>query len=339
MKFTLIGGAGFIGRNTAGYLMDHGHEVVVIDSLQDYHEGRRPVDLECDDLIVRRCGDIRAADVDGSDVVVHLASKTDYWPRYGEYIRNNCSELARFFEHRFEAGCFVLVSSQTVYGNAETPYRVEECNLQPVEHYGLSKLLQERICELLCPIPLFVIRPVIVLGPGQNGRNLYAGVVKNTVARLARGMRPMIYCTGEQRRSFVSVYDVAKYVELVGTEPDRCTRCTNGVSSEGPLTINDLVARIQQIMETDIEPVRNEFVRKNDLPDCTSVCERPDLFGPAATGPALVEYVESLLASELPTAEEIEGMDRLNERLGVIKRNDLDRGSNLEPARLHQAVR
>lgn len=318
--FTLIGGAGFVGRNIAKHLTDQGHRVVVIDSLKSYHNGRIPTDLRHSQLIVKSCSEITPKDVEGSDVVVHLASKIDYWPQYSEYLHNNCEELAKFFEMDCSCfGSFVLFSSQTVYGLNEVPYTTST-RLNPTEQYGLSKYFQERISTLFYKGDLHIIRPTIIVGPGQNGKNLYAGIIKNTVARLNAGIPPMVYSDGEQKRNYVSVFDLARYVENVpyGSMP----RLANGASNEGPLTVNRVVSIIQNIMETSIQPIVGEYVRVADLHqrDCVSTCEEPDLFGVAATGEPMRMYVESLLDTDLPTREEIESIDAHNLAMGVIRK-------------------
>lgn len=323
MRYTLIGGAGFVGRNVSRALREHGHRVCIIDNLGTYHNGRIPVDLAGHDIIIRSCGDITLEDLAGSDVVVHLASKQDYWPTYADYIANNCTQLAHLFELDLAGriGAFVLISSQTVYGQAELPYLVQRRQCEPTEQYGLSKLCQEIICQTLCPAPLYVIRPTIILGPGQNGRSIYAGIIKNTVARLHAGLPPMIYSDGEQLRCFVSVHDIARLIERIGTEGNAVPRLVNATSCEGPRSVNWVVDEVQRLMGTSIEPVRHQYVRSADAKqrDCISHCECPELWGPAVTGPALREHVESLLSGDLPSADEIAAVDAQNLEMGVVR--------------------
>jgi UDP-glucose 4-epimerase len=259
--------------------------------------------------------------VAGCDVLVHLASITDYHPTYGEYVRNNVAELASLFEHTLDVGAFVLISSQTVYGTAPLPYDPSDGITRPTEHYGLSKLMQEQVSSLLCRVSLYILRPSIILGPGQNPRSLYAGLIKNTVARLNAGMSPMIYGDGTQLRSYVDVRDVARYVELVAES--RTPRISNATSNEGPLSVNYIVGKIGGLMGVDIEPCVGEWERVVDLQqkDQVSACAWPEFWGPAATGKALKEYVESLLVSgNLPSREYIEQTDRENVEWGVVRK-------------------
>lgn len=319
-KAALIGGAGFVGRNIYKLLKSARVDVLVIDSLRGMHNGRLPADIDPADVLAKSCEDVMPDDLRGVDTVVHLASKQDYRPDHAEYVRNNVGELATLFTRGLgDAERFILFSSQTVYGTSPLPYEVGTHLLQPTEQYGLSKLMQERWAQVFCPVPCYVLRPTIIVGPGQNGKNLYAGLIKNTVARIAAGMHPMIYGDGEQQRCYVSVHDIGRYVLGIALSSQKPS-VINATSREGALTVNEVVGRIIGIMGASVEPIRNEYLRVADQRQlhCISQCDMPDLFGPAATGKPLEEYVESLLQTGLPVAEEIRAVDAQNLRDGVI---------------------
>jgi UDP-glucose 4-epimerase len=254
-------------------------------------------------------------------MVVHLASITDYMPGWGEYIRNNAGELADFLERCGSVvKKFFLFSSQSVYGAMPKPYRVSDAKLKPVNHYGVSKYLQEEVAQAFVQGKLFIVRPAVVIGPGQCGRSLYAGLIKNTVARVKAGLPPMIYGDGSRRHGFVSVHSLSRYVyyALTGT---RLPAVMNATSSEGPISVLEVVRRIQEIMESYIEPIVGQFKRTADKNgDDYAYCDNPGLFPPAINGPVLREHVESLVAQDLPSREEILALDIEQERQGVIQR-------------------
>jgi CDP-paratose 2-epimerase len=84
LKCIITGGAGFIGCNTANYLMQHGHEVVILDNLSrrgsdknlDWLRGQ-PGNMTFIKLDIRNYEDLRAAlaDYGDADVVLHLAAQ------------------------------------------------------------------------------------------------------------------------------------------------------------------------------------------------------------------------------------------------------------------------
>jgi dTDP-L-rhamnose 4-epimerase len=79
--------------------------------------------------------------------------------------------------------------------------------------YALSKYDQERMCLLIGAaynIPTVALRFFNVYGPRQALSNPYTGVLAIFAARLLNGQRPLVFEDGNQRRDFVSVYDVAE---------------------------------------------------------------------------------------------------------------------------------
>jgi dTDP-L-rhamnose 4-epimerase len=79
--------------------------------------------------------------------------------------------------------------------------------------YALSKYDQERMCLLIGAaygIPTMALRFFNVYGPRQALSNPYTGVLAIFASRLLNGQRPLVFEDGNQRRDFVSVYDVAE---------------------------------------------------------------------------------------------------------------------------------
>jgi dTDP-L-rhamnose 4-epimerase len=94
------------------------------------------------------------------------------------------------------------------------------CALESV--YALSKYHQERLCLIAGKaygIPTVALRFWNAYGPRQALSNPYTGVLAIFAARLLHDRPPQIFEDGEQRRDFVSVYDVAR-------------ACANALSSE-----------------------------------------------------------------------------------------------------------
>ena len=103
MKVLITGGAGFIGSHTADALLRDGHEVRLLDSLEEpVHPGHRKpdyLDPRCE-LIV---GDVRDAHtllgaLRGCDQVVHLAAFQDYLPVFSRFFDVNVTSTALIYE-------------------------------------------------------------------------------------------------------------------------------------------------------------------------------------------------------------------------------------------------
>jgi dTDP-L-rhamnose 4-epimerase len=92
-----------------------------------------------------------------------------------------------------------------------------------VSVYGETKSLAESVAIAVCGdrVPLTVVRPQNVIGPGQALHNPYTGVLAAFLAML-REQRPLtVYGDGHQTRDFVHVDDLAALLtHLLSTPPD-----------------------------------------------------------------------------------------------------------------------
>lgn len=125
MRVLVTGGAGFIGSAIVDQLVDHGHEVTVIDDLLPAAHHDKPDYLN--DHVDYQWIDIRDSDamrdaVRGHDVICHQASMVGLGVDYSDaaaYVSHNdlgtAVLLAALHETSF-AGRIVLASSMVVYG-------------------------------------------------------------------------------------------------------------------------------------------------------------------------------------------------------------------------------
>ncbi len=149
MRIVVTGGAGYIGGIVAQLLVDTGHQVVVYDNLARGHREAVPSAAE---LVVADIADreVLSRVLAGADAVMHFAG----WIEAGEsmrlpeiYFRNNTASTLTLLETMHAVGVDRLVFSSTaaLYGDPETTPIVEEARLEPVNAYGESKLLVERM--------------------------------------------------------------------------------------------------------------------------------------------------------------------------------------------------
>jgi dTDP-L-rhamnose 4-epimerase len=134
----------------------------------------------------------------------------------------------------------VVVSSRAVYGEgaydccehgrtfgsrccplAHLFASTEDDPHRPVSVYGETKSAAEQVALAECTgrVPLTVVRPQNVIGPGQALHNPYTGVLAAFLAML-RDRRPLtVYGDGHQTRDFVHVDDLAALLEHAATHP------------------------------------------------------------------------------------------------------------------------
>jgi len=124
MRVLVIGGAGFIGSHTVDRLVERGHRVRILDSLEKpVHTLGKPDYLnpsaEFAEGDVTRRDDLLPA-LEGVEAVFHFAAYQDYLPDFSKFFRVNAAGTALLYEliveRRLPVRKVVVASSQAVYG-------------------------------------------------------------------------------------------------------------------------------------------------------------------------------------------------------------------------------
>jgi len=150
MKILVTGGAGYIGSVVTEYLIESGHEVVVVDNLSTGH--REAID----DRVTFHEGDLLDEDFIRQvlsvsvDIVCHFAAFSQVRESVADplkYYRNNVSGAVSLLHAMKETNvkCFLFSSSAAVYGEPDEVPIKEEALLQPVNTYGNTKLAIEKM--------------------------------------------------------------------------------------------------------------------------------------------------------------------------------------------------
>jgi UDP-glucose 4-epimerase len=151
MAILVTGGTGFIGSATVERLLAKGERVVVLDDLYRGHRAAVGKDVP---LYQGRVGDgalvARIASEHKVEACVHFAALT--------YVGESVHDPQRYFENNLEQGIafvgallaagvkkVVLSSTAAVYGNPTEIPITESCPQWPVNPYGWSKLMMERL--------------------------------------------------------------------------------------------------------------------------------------------------------------------------------------------------
>jgi UDP-glucose 4-epimerase len=151
MTLLVTGGAGYIGSVVVERALARGHRIVVIDNLQEGHAAAVP--QECR-LVRADYGDPAALDaifrVEPIDAVVHLAAETTVATSVSDpaiYFQNNTVNGMALLEAMRRHGVMRLVFSSTAatYGEPVAVPMTEEHPQQPINAYGESKLMFERM--------------------------------------------------------------------------------------------------------------------------------------------------------------------------------------------------
>ncbi|MCA0447509.1 MAG: NAD(P)-dependent oxidoreductase [Bacteroidetes bacterium] len=160
----VTGSSGFVGRALVKKLRLLNYEVHEFD-IQD--------------------GDICSLKVTYSslDHVIHLASKTfvpDSWTSTLSFYQNNVIGTTNVLEICRQYNCSLTYVSSYVYGTPQYLPVDEKHQIVPVSPYNHSKLVAEEVCSfyhLTFGIPVTILRPVNIYGPGQNSNFLIPVII------------------------------------------------------------------------------------------------------------------------------------------------------------------
>ncbi len=150
MKVLVCGGAGYIGSHMVRHLVGHGHEVVVFDNLSTGHrEAVAGVPLVTGDVADARALDAVFA-AHAFDAVMHFCARSlvgESVQKPLAYYRNNVAGTLGLLEAMQRAGVDKLVFSSTaaVFGQPQAECIDEAHPAQPINPYGASKLMVERV--------------------------------------------------------------------------------------------------------------------------------------------------------------------------------------------------
>jgi UDP-glucose 4-epimerase len=150
LKFLVCGGAGYIGSHMVRYLLKQEHDVVVYDDLSTGHRESVPSDI----LVVGDIGDASALEQvfmqHRFDAVMHFCALSLVGESVSKpylYYTNNVARTLVLLQAMQAAGVSRLVFSSTaaVFGNPQTPLITEQHPTEPINPYGQSKLMVEKI--------------------------------------------------------------------------------------------------------------------------------------------------------------------------------------------------
>lgn len=251
MKTTVTGGAGFIGSHLVELLLQHGHQVIVLDNLSTgrlenlaHMKGNPGLSLRQVDV-----ADLQAIRpyFDEVDWVFHLAALADIVPsiqRPMEYHRANVDGTVAVVEAARLAGVqrFVYAASSSCYGIPDVFPTPETAEIRPQYPYALTKFLGERIVlhwGQIYKLPVVSLRLFNVYGPRSRTSGTYGAVFGVFLAQKLNGKPFTVVGDGTQTRDFTFVTDVARAF-LGAAESDVRNEVFN-VGSGGTYSVNRLV--------------------------------------------------------------------------------------------------
>ena len=262
-KCLVTGGAGFIGSNLVDKLVEHGHEVVVIDN----ESAESNEKFYWNDKAKNHILDIRDYPntrplYDGVDFVFHLAAESRIQPAIEnpiEAVSLNSVGTCTVLQCSREAGVKRVMYSSTSsgYGMNQSP-NIETQPDDCLNPYSVSKVNGEKLCKMytsLYGLPTISFRYFNVYGERQPIRGQYAPVVGIFLRQKAAGESLTIVGDGNQRRDFTYVGDVVNaniLAAITDVDSDAFGEMYN-VGTGTNLSVNQ-VARMISVNTENIPP-------------------------------------------------------------------------------------
>jgi UDP-glucose 4-epimerase len=153
MRVLITGAGGYIGSVAVERAIEHGHEVIALDSFERGHRDAVHPDAEITEIDLRHLdaviGALTGRDIDAvfHFAALHLVPESVEKP--AEYYRNNLLGGLNLLDAVRSAGItrFVFSSTAAVYGEPETSPILEDSPKLPINPYGRSKWMIEQILQ------------------------------------------------------------------------------------------------------------------------------------------------------------------------------------------------
>jgi UDP-glucose 4-epimerase len=248
MRALVTGGAGFIGSNLVGRLIEERLTVRIFDNFSSGHRANLHPKAEVVEGDVRDSRAVEAA-VAQCDLVFHLAASVGNTRSIEHPIEDseiNALGTLRVLEAARTHGVkrIVYSSSAGIFGELKTLPIDELHPIDPDTPYGASKLAGEKLCLAygkLYELEAVCLRYFNVYGVNQR-YDAYGNVIPIFAHRVLAGEPIRIFGDGEQTRDLVNVRDVAEANLLAATRPS--VGGAFNIASGTRVTINELARMV-----------------------------------------------------------------------------------------------
>jgi len=245
----VTGANGFIGSHLVKQLKELSHEVIELTS---------------------KFGDITKADtwskVPRTDIVIHLAARSfvpDSWDDPTGFINTNVNGTQFCLEYCCTHNSQLIFVSAYLYGIPKRLPISEADPIQPNNPYALSKYLAEQLCEFYAVywnVPVTVIRPFNVYGPGQREEFLIPEIISQVQLGKEIRIRDL-----NPRRDYIYIDDLvdALVKALKISSGYNVLNIGSGIS----YSVGEIIDVIQRVSGTKIPVYSKQVEREHEISD------------------------------------------------------------------------
>src|SRR5437762_7891707 len=246
LRILILGGTGFTGPYQVRYALSRGHKVTTFNRGKT-HPGELPTEVE--QLIGDRNGKLDALKGRQWDVVIDNPTTLPAWVR-------DAAQILKGNVERYVFISTISVYADTSNGVDETaplaqydgpdPYKetLEAMRASGYKTYGPLKALSEQEAEKWFPGKTLIIRPGLIVGPGdETDRFTYWPV------RIDRGGEVLAPGNSNDPVQFIDARDLAEWT--IRMVENRETGIYNATGTAKPLGIGDMLDEIKGAFWSD----------------------------------------------------------------------------------------
>jgi len=294
----VTGGAGFIGSNLCGALLDNGNQVTCLDNLETGKiENIQPfLDRAGFNFIqgdIRNLQDCQLA-CTGVDYILHQAALGSVPRSINDPITSNDVNVGGFLNMLVAARDakvkrFVYAASSSTYGDSKGLPKVEDKIGKPLSPYAITKYVNELYADIFATaygLPSIGLRYFNVFGRRQDPNGAYAAVIPKFVMQLMGHQSPVINGDGTFSRDFTYIDNVVEMnIRALVTKNERALNTVYNVAYGERVDLNGLVSLLKEYLgefDPEIAKIEVEYgpTRKGDVPHSLASIEKArDLLG------------------------------------------------------------
>jgi UDP-glucose 4-epimerase len=291
MKLLVTGGAGYIGSIVAQRLLAAGHEVTVLDNLQQGHREAVPEAAELVEVDLTDAPSVERAVAQGFDGVIHfaaLALVAESVAKPEIYWRTNVLGSRNLLDAMRAADVKRLVFSSTcaVYGEPDRVPIDEASVTRPVNSYGNSKLAVDLMIGDECrahglgAVSLRYFNVAGASGDLGEDHEPETHLIPN-VLRAAQGLQPEVkifgtdYDTadGTAVRDYIHVEDLSDAHELAIEKARPGEHQIFNLGNGNGFSVREVIEAVREVTGKEV-PVVEEGRRPGDPPMLVAACTK-----------------------------------------------------------------
>lgn len=279
MKYLVTGGAGYVGSFMTKRLLDDGHSVVVVDSLEKGYKEALPDKANfIQGTLFDKSFIQKVFDTHTFDGVFHFAayiSVGESMQMPGKYFTNNFIASLNLLETMVEYKVKNIIFSSTaaVYGNPQTVPIPEDHSKRPESPYGESKLMVEALLRWyhqIYGIRYVALRYFNACGASLDGRmgenhNPETHIIPNAILAAIENKEFTLFGSDYPTKDGTCVRDYIHVLDLIDAHSKGMNSLLGG-SEVGIFNVGTGKGYSNKVIVEEIERVSGRLIKIKHMP-------------------------------------------------------------------------